>query len=75
MNESDVVLDRAKVREVTGIFQSRDALDAAAYELVLTGFDRADIDVLTSLDEAALHAVARTHTLHKYKPRPSLSNL
>ena len=51
MNESDVVLDRAKVREVTGIFHSRDALDAAAYELVLTGFDRADIDVLTSLDE------------------------
>src|SRR4051812_6894229 len=51
MNESDVVLDRAKVREVTGIFHSRDALDAAAYELVLTGFDRADIDVLASLDE------------------------
>jgi hypothetical protein len=51
MNESDMVLDRAKVHEVTGIFYSRDALDAAAYELVLRGFDRADVDVLASLDE------------------------
>jgi uncharacterized membrane protein YeaQ/YmgE (transglycosylase-associated protein family) len=48
---SDVVLDCAKVREVTGIFHSRDALDAAANELLLAGFDRSDIDVLGGLDE------------------------
>ena len=51
MNTSDVVLDRARVREVTGIFHSRHALDAAANELLLTGFDRSDIDVVASLEE------------------------
>jgi uncharacterized membrane protein YeaQ/YmgE (transglycosylase-associated protein family) len=51
MNASDVILDRTRVREVTGIFHSRHALDAAAYELLLMGFDRGHIDVLASLDE------------------------
>ena len=50
-NTSDTVLERARVREVTGVFHSRETLDAAANELLLTGFDRADIDVLDSLDE------------------------
>ena len=48
---SDAVLERARVREVTGVFHSRAALDAAANELLLAGFDRADIDVLESLDK------------------------
>jgi hypothetical protein len=51
MSASDVILDRAKVREVTGIFHSREALERATEDLLLAGFDRADIDVLASLDE------------------------
>ena len=50
-NRSDTVLERARVREVTGVFHSREALDAAANELLLMGFDRADVDVVASLDE------------------------
>jgi hypothetical protein len=50
-NTSDTVLERARVREVTGVFHSREALDAAANELLLMGFDRADVDVVASLDE------------------------
>ena len=48
---SDTVLGRARVREVTGVFHSRVALDVAAGELLLMGFDRADVDVVASLDE------------------------
>ena len=51
MTASDHVLDRRRVREVTGIFHARDALDATANELLLTGFDRADIDILDNLNE------------------------
>jgi len=47
----DEVLDRAKVREVTGVFHSMAALDAAANALLLAGFDRADIDRVASFDE------------------------
>src|ERR1700720_333610 len=50
---SDTVLERTRVREVTGIFHSRDTLDAAANQLLLMGFDRADIDVVAALDEIA----------------------
>ena len=50
-NTSDTVLGRARVREVTGVFHSRAALDVAAGELLLMGFDRADVDVVASLDE------------------------
>jgi hypothetical protein len=50
-NTSDTVLARARVREVTGVFHSRAALDVAAGELLLMGFDRADVDVVASLDE------------------------
>jgi hypothetical protein len=50
-NTSDTVLGRARVREVTGVFHSRLALDVAAGELLLMGFDRADVDVVASLDE------------------------
>jgi hypothetical protein len=34
----DTVLERARVREVTGIFYARENLDAAAYELALDVF-------------------------------------
>src|ERR1700730_14618525 len=42
----DSVLERVKVREVAGIFESRPALDAAVDRLLLAGFDRSDIDVM-----------------------------
>jgi hypothetical protein len=48
MNASDPVLDRERVREVAGVFYSREALDAAADKLLLSGFDRSDIDVVNS---------------------------
>jgi hypothetical protein len=48
MNPSDTVLDRARAREVTGVFYSRDAIDAVTNKLLLAGFDRSDIDVLNS---------------------------
>jgi hypothetical protein len=48
---SDEVIERAKVREVAGIFASRGELDAAVDALALAGFDRADIDIIGDLDE------------------------
>ena len=48
---SETVLERARVREVTGVFHSRHALDAAAHALLLAGFDRADVDVVACLDQ------------------------
>jgi hypothetical protein len=42
------VLERVRVREVAGVFRSRDALDAAVDALLLAGFDRADIDLMAS---------------------------
>jgi hypothetical protein len=45
------VLERTKVREVAGVFHSRRAIEAAFEDLLLNGFDRADIDRLASLDE------------------------
>jgi hypothetical protein len=47
---SDIVIDRVKVREVAGVFRSRDALDAAAAALLVAGFDRADIDQMAGAD-------------------------
>lgn len=44
-------LERANVREVTGIFHSQSAMGAAASDLLQAGFDRADVDVLATLDE------------------------
>ena len=48
---SDDILDQVRTREVTGVFHSREALIAAAEELLVAGTDRADIDVSASLDE------------------------
>jgi hypothetical protein len=54
MNQmSQQILDRARVREVSGVFHSREALDAAIDDLLLAGFDRADIDLVASLDEVS----------------------
>jgi hypothetical protein len=47
----DDILDRMRTREVTGVFHSRKALNAVAEELLVSGVDRADIDVSASADE------------------------
>src|SRR5262245_36668952 len=49
--DSDAVLERARICEVTGSFRSRLAMDTAAGELLLMGFDRADVDVVAGIDE------------------------
>ena len=48
---SDAVIERARVREVAGVFHSSAVLDAAVGSLLLAGFDRADIDVIASPDK------------------------
>jgi hypothetical protein len=48
---SDDIVERTRTREVTGVFHSRKALIAAAEELLLSGIDRADLDVSASFDE------------------------
>jgi len=47
----DDTLDRMRTREVTGVFHARKALVAAAEELLVAGFDRADVDVSAPADE------------------------
>ena len=44
------ILERVKVREVAGVFRSRDLLDAAVHALLSSGFDRADIDVVVGAE-------------------------
>jgi hypothetical protein len=51
MHGSSDILDQISSREVTGVFHSRKALDAAVQDLLVAGIDRADIDVSASLDE------------------------
>jgi hypothetical protein len=51
LGSSDQILDQFRTREVTGVFHSREALIAAAEDLLVAGFDRADIDVSASFDE------------------------
>lgn len=46
----DLVLDRARVREVAGIFHSVDPLETAGEDLLLAGFDRSDVDVIAPPD-------------------------
>lgn len=46
------VLERTKVREAVAVFQSADSLESAANELLMAGFDRADLDVMTTVDVA-----------------------
>jgi hypothetical protein len=47
---NDSVIDRAKVREVAAVFRSREALEAAVGALLTAGFDRADVDLMASVD-------------------------
>jgi hypothetical protein len=47
---SDTVIERTRVREMTGIFRSREALDTAVERLLLAGFDRSEIDVMVGID-------------------------
>jgi hypothetical protein len=51
VDSSADVLERTKVREVAGVFHSRRAIEATFDDLLLNGFDRADIDRIASLDE------------------------
>jgi hypothetical protein len=52
MNEaSERVIERVKVREVSGVFRSPSALDAAVSALLRAGFDRGDIDIMADVDE------------------------
>src|ERR1700730_17382894 len=44
------VLERVKILGIAGVFRRRDALEAAADALLLSGFDRADIDMLAGDD-------------------------
>jgi hypothetical protein len=48
---SDDILEQVSSREVTGVFRSRKALIDAADDLLVAGFDRADIDVSAPFDE------------------------
>jgi hypothetical protein len=48
---SDPTLDRTRVREVTGVFHSYEALDGAVEALLVVGFDRAEIDRMASIDK------------------------
>jgi len=48
---SDIVLDRARVREVAGVFYTFDAMEAAGKALLLAGYDRSDIDVIAAPEE------------------------
>ena len=48
---TDTILDHRRTREVTGVFHSRRTLDDAAQDLLLSGFDRSDIDLSPSPDE------------------------
>jgi hypothetical protein len=45
MDEPDTI-EKVKVREVTGVFPSREAVIAAVDDLLREGFERADIDVV-----------------------------
>jgi hypothetical protein len=44
------ILERVKVREVAGVFRSREVLDAAVGTLLSSGFDRADIDIVVGTE-------------------------
>jgi hypothetical protein len=50
LGSSDHIPGQPRMREVTGVFQSRASLIAAAEDLLLSGFDRPDIDLGSSVD-------------------------
>jgi hypothetical protein len=74
MSTSDPVIERVRVREAAGVFRSPSALEAAVEALLLAGFDRADIDVLTDADAVrrklrSLHIAAEDLTDAPHVPR------
>jgi hypothetical protein len=70
MNErSDTVIERVRVREVAGVFASRDALDAAVETLLEAGFDRSDIDVMLGTDWAGPYVDAKELADVPWAPR------
>jgi hypothetical protein len=70
MNErSDTVIERVRVREVTGVFVSREALDAAVEMLLHGGFDRSDIDVMAGTDRAIPYIAAKELADVPWAPR------
>jgi hypothetical protein len=61
-NSSDV-LERIRVREVAGVFHSREAMEDTVEDLLFNGFDRTDIDRSATEDEVRKRVqvyVART---------------
>lgn len=48
--KSDAIVETALVREAAGVFQSKEALEAAIDELLTSGFQRADIDIMGDLE-------------------------
>jgi hypothetical protein len=46
------VLERVSIREVAGVFRSRDVLDTAVDGLLRSGFDRADMDIVVGVRRA-----------------------
>ena len=64
LGSSKDILDRMRTREVTGVFHSRKALVDAAEELLVSGIDRAEIDVSASVDELdRIESVLRSRDL------------
>jgi hypothetical protein len=49
-DSSDAATERIKVREVAAVFRSREELETAVEALLQGGFDRADIDLMASVD-------------------------
>jgi hypothetical protein len=50
MASANKILERVKIREVAGVFRSRDMLDVAVHALLSSGFDRADVDVVVGAE-------------------------
>jgi hypothetical protein len=46
----DDIIARVKVREVAGVFRTRKDIEAAVDDLLLAGIDRADIDLMASVE-------------------------
>ena len=65
---SETVLDRARVREVAGVFHALDSLEAAGDDLLRAGFDRSDVDVI-----APPHEVRRKIGAAAYIPAEDLA--
>jgi hypothetical protein len=68
---SEIILDRARVREVAGVFHSVETLKAAGADLLLAGFDRSDVDVIAPPDEV----LRKLGTGSNYVPAEELADI